>query len=238
MKSVQVRHIRLLLNILFLISPWVAVSVLYAAPVRIGNVVPGVGVITKDIVSMREARYLDVVQQQTDFSCGAAAVGTIMRYAYGWNISETEVVRGLLSVSDPVVARERGFSLLDIKRYVEFFGMRGRGYRVGVQDLLRIRIPTIVLLDIGGYKHFVVLKETTAQHAYIADPALGNRRMALQEFGAAWNGIVFAVIGKDFERDSVLLDRKAPPTVRRSAGRIPLTDAELYEFGFTHGDLF
>ena len=53
-----------------------------AAAIRLGNVVPGTLVI-KDIQSIRERRYENLIEQQTDFSCGAAAVGTLLKYAYG-----------------------------------------------------------------------------------------------------------------------------------------------------------
>lgn len=210
----------------------------YAAPVQFGEVIPGAGPVTKSVVSMREERYSHITQQQTDFSCGAAAVATILKYAYDWPVTEAEVIEGLLDVSDPAVVRERGFSLLDIKNYLEMIAMRGRGYRVGYNDLIKVRVPTIVLLDIQGYRHFVVFKGATSKKVYLADPALGNRIMKRAEFEKGWNGIVFAVIGHGFERDTVLLERQEPPTVARRELQAPLTDAELYEFGFKHADLF
>jgi len=230
--------IRLWINGLLLIILWLVLSSAKAASIQFGGVLPGGAVISKQVVSMREGRYIDVMQQETDFSCGAAALGTILKYAYGRSVTEPEVVKGMLKVSDPVLARERGFSLLDIKRYVETLGMRGRGYRIKYDDLERIRIPTIVLLDIRGYKHFVVLKATTGAKVYLADPALGNKSMDRADFEKGWNGIVFAVIGQGFERNTVLLDKKEPPTVRRTRLEAPLSDSELYEFGFRHADLF
>lgn len=209
-----------------------------AASVGIANILPGGGIIHKKVVSMREARYIDIVQQQTDFSCGAAAVSTILKFAYARDVTEPEVVAGMLEVSDPVLARERGFSLLDIKRYLEKIGLRGRGYKISYNDLIQVKIPAIILLDLNGYKHFVVLKDATEHYVYLADPALGNKRMKRNEFIKSWNGVVFAVIGEGFQRNTVLREQKGPPTVRRVALDAPLTDAELFEFGFTHSDLF
>lgn len=209
-----------------------------AADVRLGDILPGGGTIHKSIVSMREARYTDVVQQNTDFSCGAAAVATILKYAYGQNVTERDVIEGMFRVSDPKAARERGFSLLDIKHYVQTLDMRGRGYKMSMDDLARIRVPTIVLLDIKGYKHFVVLKRVKNGRVYLGDPALGNKVMAMKEFAAGWNGIVFAIVGRGFDRRTALLTPPEPLTVRRSGLQTPLTDAELLDFGFTHADLF
>lgn len=217
---------------------WSVMTIAYAAPVKFAEVIPGAGAVTKNVVSMREGRFTHVTRQQTDFSCGAAALATILKYAYDWPVTEAEVVDGMLEVSDPRLVRERGFSLLDIKNYLEMIAMRGRGYRVGYNDLRKVRVPTIVLLDTQGYRHFVVLKEVTDKKVYVADPALGNRAMTRAEFEQGWNGIVFAVIGHGFERETVLLERKEPPTVQRRKLQTPLTDAELYEFGFKHADLF
>ena len=79
------------------------------------------------------------------------------------------------------------FSLLELKRYVDSKGYLSGGYKVPVNKLSKLKIPSIVLLDIGGYKHFVVLKGISEGRALIADPALGNKSMAIDEFDKAWN---------------------------------------------------
>lgn len=210
-----------------------------AGAVGLGGVIPGAGAIHKNVLSMRELRYVDMVPQKTDFSCGAAALATILNYAYGQKLTEEEVIQGLLQVSDPAIVREKGFSLLDLKNYVQARGMRGRGYNMAPEMLEKIKVPTIVLLDIRGYKHFVVLKKTTPDKVYLADPALGNRVVARQEFVSGWNRVVFAVIGQGFERDTVLLRPSEPLTARSTMDTWrPLTDAQLLEFGFSSAELF
>ena len=211
----------------------------HAGAMGLGGVVPGAGAIHKNVLSMRELRYVDMVPQKTDFSCGAAALATILNYAYGQKLTEEEVIEGLLKVSDPAIVREKGFSLLDLKNYVQSRGMRGRGYNMAPEMLDRVKVPTIVLLDIRGYKHFVVLKKTTPDKVYLADPALGNRVVARQEFVSGWNRVVFAVIGQGFERDTVLLRPSEPLTARSTIDTWrPLTDAQLLEFGFSSAELF
>lgn len=193
--------------------------------------------IQKKITSMRERRYTHIVPQNTDFSCGAAALATILKYAYGRDVGEEEIIHGLLEVSDPEIVRVKGFSLLDIKHYAEKIGMRGRGYRIAMEQLETLRAPTIALMDIRGYKHFVVIAKATADKVYIADPALGNRIIDKKTFGSEWNGMVFAVFGQGFDRNSVLLNPPGPLTVRNLVNTFrPLTDAELLDFGFAHAD--
>lgn len=210
-----------------------------AADIRFADVLPGGAMIGKNMVSMRERRYLNIVPQQTDFSCGAAAVATILKYAYGQDVTENAVIEGLLKVSDPEVVRVKGFSLLDIKNYIQTLGMRARGYKISPQTLESVRVPTIALIDMKGYKHFVVVNKTADGRVYIADPALGNRIVPKDQFVREWNGLVFAVIGKGFERDTVLLRPPLPLTAHGLVDTYrPLTDAELLDFGFSHADLF
>lgn len=210
----------------------------FAAAIRFDGVIPGAGIVTKQVQSMRELRFADLVRQETDFSCGAAALATVLRYGYRRNVTEKDVLEGMMAISDPEVVRQRGFSLLDMKRYVKQLGMRGRGYRVGMKGVKLLKIPTIILLDIRGYKHFVVLKKVVGDDVFLADPALGNKVIPISELENNWNGIAFAVIGRGFDRQTVLLKPRGVPTVRRFQLAAPLTDADLLEFGFSHADLF
>lgn len=212
----------------------------HAADVAFAAVSPDGGLYTRHIESMQERRFRTLVKQQTDFSCGAAALATILRYAYHVDVDEATVIQGMLGVADPEVARQRGFSLLDIKHYVERLGMRGRGYRIDESRLRTLRVPGIVLMDVRGFRHFVVLKQVRGDDVELADPILGNRTVPYADFLASWPlRAVFIVIGSDFDRNTALLS----PMERADAKSLfdrqgPLTDAELMDFGFTHSDLF
>lgn len=231
---------------LFLLVGWLALTaswlpaVVSADTTGFGSVIPGAGVINKNLLSMRQLRYVDMVPQNADFSCGAAALATILNYAYGRRLTEDEVIAGLLEVSNVAEVKEKGFSLLDMKKYVEKQGMRARGYNMAPEMLERVKIPVIVLLDIRGYKHFVVVKRTTPDKVYIADPALGNRILDMNDFAAGWNRVAFAVIGQGFQRDTVLLRPKEALTARNIADTTwrPLMDSQLVEFGFSSAELF
>lgn len=210
-----------------------------AASMEFGEVIPGITTINKKVMSIREQRFANLIRQETDFSCGAASLATVLRYGYGLKVTELDMLDGLFAVSDIKEVREQGFSLLNIKHYVERIGMRGRGYKVEPETLEHIKIPTIVLLDLKGYKHFVVLKKTEETLVYLADPALGNKIMPKDEFISSWNGIVFAVIGRGFNRSSVLVN-PPPPLTARSLNNVfaPLSDAQLLDHGFDHTELF
>ena len=76
--------------------------------------------------------------------------------------------------------------------------MRGRGYRVDEERLKSLRVPGLVLMDVRGFRHFVVLKQVRDDVAEIGDPILGNRAIPLDEFVRAWpSRAVFVVIGSN-----------------------------------------
>src|SRR5690242_20843147 len=154
----------------------------HAGEVRFGGVLPNGGLYVHPVESMQEAQFRNLVRQHTDYSCGAAALATILRYAYHLDVDEAVVIQGMLGVADEAVVKQRGFSLLDIKHYVESLGMRGRGYRINEARLRTLRVPGLVLMDVRGFRHFVVLKQVRGNTVELADPMLGNRSMNLPDF--------------------------------------------------------
>lgn len=202
-------------------------------------ILPGGTLAFKPVVSMRERRFANLVEQRTDFSCGAAAMATLLNGAYGWSLAEEDVIKGMLLEGDAEVIRTQGFSMLDMKRYAESLGLRARGYRLAPEKLEQVKVPTIVLLNIRGYKHFVVLQRSGDGAVYIGDPVLGHKKMDTHEFAKGWNGIVFALIGPGYDRQNALLTPPEPLTTRHRLDRFnPVRDAELMEFGFIQSDFF
>ena len=63
------------------------------------SVLPGGAVIYKPIQSIRERKFADLVQQKTDFSCGAAALATILRQAYWLDVDEQQIIEGMLALT-------------------------------------------------------------------------------------------------------------------------------------------
>ena len=216
----------------------------HSADIAMGELIPGAGVIRKPVVSLREARFRNLIPQSTDFSCGAAALATLLTYAYGYDASERAVMEGLLKSSDQEIAQERGFSLLDMKTYLETLGMRGRGYQVSLDKLSLMKMPAIVLLDIQGYQHFVVLKKVVDDQAYLGDPALGNKIVPVEQFAQGWNGVVFAVLGEGYEPDTPLRAHLEPLNAKQLLavhGMVPLhnliPDTQPLDYGFSSADL-
>jgi len=141
--------------------------------------------------SLLEMRRQNVVLQHWELSCAAAALATILRYQYGVPVTERSVALGLINreeyLANPSLVRLRqGFSLLDLKRFVDRLGLEGIGLgQLAFSDLLE-RAPIIVPVDLRGYPHFVVFRGATSTRVLLADPAFGNVTMSIQKFMNGW----------------------------------------------------
>lgn len=155
------------------------------------------GYLSKDVVSIKEMKFKNVVHQQYDFSCGAAALATLLKYGYKVEgINEPDIVKEMIEKGDPNQIKEKGFSLLDLKKMAERKGFQSNGYKVKAENLIKLKIPVIILLNTRGYKHFVVLKGIKDERAYFADPAFGNRSIPFKDFTESWDEVVLVVYKK------------------------------------------
>lgn len=187
----------------------------------------------KPVKSWKSLKFEGMVRQQTDFSCGAAALATIFNYAFGRKATEQQILVNMLKVADPEVVKDKGFSLLDMKNYVKAIGMSGEGFEVPFTALAELKVPAIALMNIKNYKHFVVIRKAGDDFIQVADPALGNRTLSRGEFEKSWNGVVFVVLGEGFDPNSALRNPPPPLSARRLFDlRSPVINAEATEFGF------
>jgi len=145
--------------------------------------------------SLLEIRHERVIIQAWDTSCAAAALATVLTYALDDPISEKAVAQAMLRKTDPLRVKVRGgFSLLDMKRFVEGRGYSATGFRdLDFQELVAMRNPIVPIEEYGG-PHFVVFRGVRAGLVDIADPAFGNRHMPVARFLEVWRqGIGFIV---------------------------------------------
>lgn len=195
--------------------------------------------VTKRVTSMREMRFAHVVEQKTDYSCGAAALATLLNYAFGLKVSEPEVIAGMMRQANPDTVRQLGFSMLDMKRYANTLGLSASGFVVPPDMLAALKIPVITLIDADGYKHFVVVKAYTTDWVYLADPALGNRVVPTQTFKRQWTRILLAVMGPGYQANTPLFGPSPILSARASVDPVrPLPPGGLVEFGYIFSDFF
>lgn len=151
------------------------------------------GAYTMHVMSWRDIPFRSVVRQQYDFSCGSAAVATLLRYHYQRDVTETQAFRSMYEQGDQAKIRAVGFSMLDMKRYLESVGYRADGFRISLDRLAQMRVPAIALITRNGYKHFVVIKGVRGDKVLLGDPSRGLEIHSRAEFESWWNGIALAV---------------------------------------------
>lgn len=140
-------------------------------------------------------KFKNVVHQAYDYSCGSAALTTLLDFYLGRNFQERQVMEGLLRFGETErIVQRRGFSLLDMKRLVTALGHPSGGFKAEAKDLKELDHPAIAPIEYAGFKHFVVIRAVYEDRVYLADPALGNISFTLSRFLEIWdNNVLFIV---------------------------------------------
>lgn len=168
-----------------------------ALPARAGNVhiTSSAGTSASvSVTSFADRPFITVVRQEYDFSCGSAAIATLLTYHFQHPTTENQAFNAMYATGDQAKIRREGFSLLDMKRYLDSQGYQSNGFRVTLDKIAHVGIPVIALITTKGYKHFVVIAGVRNGEVLLADPARGLTAISQAEFQKMWNGIVLAVI--------------------------------------------
>jgi predicted double-glycine peptidase len=170
-------------------------SSLGAAPAMAGDVVLAAGGANGrlKVQSLAERKFATVIRQQFDFSCGSAAIATLLTHHYGRTVSETDAFRAMWAVGDQERIRKLGFSLLEMKNYLESISLKADGYRVTLDRVAEIGVPGIALINDDGYKHFVVVKGVGPRRVLIGDPSRGIASVPRKRFEERWDGTILYV---------------------------------------------
>ena len=149
------------------------------------------------MTSLKEVRFRATVRQQYDFSCGSAALSTLLKHHYGYDVTEDAVFTDMFERGDRAKIQKEGFSLLDLKMYLEAHGFTADGFEAPLASLETAGIPAIVLVKENGYSHFVVVKGLRGDRVLIGDPAGGTHVMARDKFESLRvNQILFVVTNR------------------------------------------
>lgn len=151
------------------------------------------------VTTFRDMPFRTVVRQQYDYSCGSAALATLLRFHYGVDVTEGDIFKAMYAQGDQAKIRKVGFSLLDMKRYLASKGYKADGYRISADVLTHMKAPSIAVITVGSYKHFVVIKGAGAGRILVGDPALGMKSYPQADFEKIWSGIVFGIHGSQPE---------------------------------------
>ena len=153
-----------------------------------------------------EDQFRGIVRQAYDYSCGSAALTTLLNGYVGTQLTEQQTMNGLLRFGEyQRIIERRSFSLLDMKRFVTALGLESGGYRGEFSDLVNQGQPAIVPISYAGFKHFVVYKGYKDGRVYVADPALGNISFDEVRFKEVWeNNTLFLIQVPEAQRKTLL----------------------------------
>jgi len=159
-------------------------------------------------VSYRPLRYTHVVGQTDWYTCGAAAVATLLTYYYNDPATEEEVLEVAIeetkrSGKDPL----EGLTALSLKRALEKRGYRVKAYRVNLEQLAdyfrrgglpvvgHVTKPQLHFLVIAGV---VDLPQGGPLQILLADPSWGRRIVPLEALVTekGFSGVILLAIPK------------------------------------------
>ncbi|CAM4251805.1 C39 family peptidase [Acinetobacter pragensis] len=158
-----------------------------------------------------EDQFRGIVRQAYDYSCGSAALTTLLNGYVGTQLTEQQIMNGLLKYGETEkIIERRSFSLLDMKRFVAALGLESGGYRGEFSDLVSQGQPAIVPISYAGFKHFVVFKGYKNGRVYVADPALGNISFDETRFKEIWeNNTLYLINVAPEQRKNMLALQEA-----------------------------
>jgi predicted double-glycine peptidase len=191
---------------------------LLATPLHAGPVSIKVGSVrvSGNVKSLFELRWNKLTRQGWDISCGAAALSTLLTYYSDRPFSEMAITLSILKNSDPALVKQRGgFSLYDLKRFVNAVGLEGLGYgEMTIDDLEIFSLPAILPVKIQGFDHFVIFKKRLGNKILVGDPAFGNILFPADTFLEMWKSRIafFVVTGEEKQK----LARQEPLKAKNS----------------------
>ena len=158
------------------------------------NGITGGGNYNVPITTFAERRFKTVYKQQFDFSCGSAALASLLTYHYDDVVDEQSVFVDMYNIGDQQKIQQQGFSLLDMKLYLERHGYRADGFKIDLEGLIAANAPAITIINNKGYLHFVIIKGLNDQEVLVGDPAVGVKTIPRDEFEEMWGQRILFLI--------------------------------------------
>jgi ATP-binding cassette, subfamily B, bacterial HlyB/CyaB len=132
---------------------------------------------TKPESGEKVIRRFPLVEQAEEMDCGAACLTMICRH-YGISMTLGKL-RDLCNVTT------MGATLDSLARAGESLGFTTRGIQCIYESLRGFELPFIVHWE--GY-HYIIVYGTSKEWVWIADPALGFRKLSVEDFERGWSG--------------------------------------------------
>lgn len=122
-------------------------------------------------------RHFALVEQAEEMDCGAACLAMLCRHH--------KIPMTLGKLRELANVTTEGATLDSLARAGESLGFVTRGVQCTFDSLLGFELPFIVHWE--GY-HYVVVYGISKEQVWVADPAVGFRKMRVEEFERGWSG--------------------------------------------------
>lgn len=149
------------------------------------------------VTPYRDLRYEGVIAQTDWYTCGPAAAATLLRYYFGLDVDESDVLEASAAAGglDP----SAGVSALALVRSLGAFGVPAQGYRLtpeALADYFRRGGLPVIAHATRPRQHYVVVVGLVGDYALVADPSWGRRVERWVDFAAdkGFSGVVLVPV--------------------------------------------
>ncbi|MBV8209930.1 MAG: cyclic nucleotide-binding domain-containing protein, partial [Burkholderiaceae bacterium] len=156
------------------------------------------------------------IEQAEETDCGAACLAMVCKH-YGIDMALGKL-RELANVTT------QGATLESLARTGESIGFTTRGLQCPFDTMRGFELPFIVHWQ--GY-HYVVVYGVSSAHVWVADPAVGFRKLGVEEFERGWNGMCLTFTPR---QDMAQVSASRSPWVRFARYLVPYKKILLHLF--------
>ncbi|HEY9701170.1 MAG TPA: cysteine peptidase family C39 domain-containing protein [Allocoleopsis sp.] len=165
-------------------------------------------------IPYRILRYENVVGQADWFTCGAASIATLLKYYYGIDTTESEILNLAIKAmegtgKDP---RKNGLTLLSMQQALTGKNIRSKGLKISPQDLKNYfqkgGLPLILHVT-KPQLHYIVAIGMINDWLIIADPSWGRRILPLNTLiqDKGFEGIVLITIPQNSQINQIKINQ-------------------------------
>lgn len=153
-----------------------------------------------------------LVMQMHMTECGAACLGSVLAHFGRW--VPLNELRGRCGVS------RDGSTAAGLARAARHYGLECTGKSVNANHLVNMPLPQILFWE---WNHFLILEGFDGKRVHLNDPAMGRRKLTVEEFARGFSGIALHLRpAPSFQRGGTppSMFRRLPPWLRGSGGPI------------------
>lgn len=137
---------------------------------------------------------------QRDINCAASALADLLLTRFNQDVGPEEIFAELWSHADEDSQR-LGFSLLDLKKFLERHDFQGDGYNISLAELGREGASALAIVNVDGNSHFIVVRGFRDGQVLINDPGFGLVKISERRFHDIWrDGVLFVIRDRENPR--------------------------------------